>query len=187
MARTPDDVINSYIADMLALENHIDIALRAQIAGWRDEYPMFTNQLETIHRNVRRHIQDLKGLGDDREAGVGGAVAEVVKRTGYEDLPTALRDDYTALNLAGIGYVMLLTTARALGDSRVADLAERHLKDHTEAVIALRQTIPVAVVKFLQQEELSAHADVLPAVGRTLDEVWHHGVREMEEAGGDLR
>ena len=197
MTRTPDEVINSYITDMLALEDHIDIALRAQIAAWRDEHTVFTTQLDSIHRNVRRHIQALKGLSDDRDAGAGGAVAEVVKRAGSiaaaidlvrnEDLPKALRDDYTALNLAAIGYVMLLTTARALGDSRVADLAEQHLKDHAEAVMTLHRIIPAAVVKFLQQDELPAHADVLPAVGRTLDEVWHNGARELEEVGGSRR
>jgi hypothetical protein len=187
MTRTPDDVVNSYIADMLALENHIDIALRAQIAGWRDEYPIFTAQLDTIHRSVRRHVHALKGLSDDRDTGTGGAVAEVVKRTGYEDLPKALGDDYTALSLAAIGYVRLLAAARAFGDSRVADLAEQHLKDHTEAATTLRQTIPLAVVTSLQQDRLPAQAEVLPAVGRVLDEIWHTGAREVEVVGNSLR
>jgi len=187
MTRTPDDVVNSHITDMLALESHIDIALRAQIAGWRDEYPIYTTQLDTIHRSIRHHVHALKGLSDDRDAGTGAAVAEVVKRTGYDNLPKALRDDYTALNLAAIGYVMLLTTARAFGDSRVADLAEQHLKDHTEAATTLRQTIPVAVVTFLQQDQLPAQADVLPSVGRALDEVWHTGAREVEIVGNGLR
>jgi ferritin-like metal-binding protein YciE len=202
MTRTADDTINSYITDMLALEDHIDIVLRAQIAAFRDEYPMFTTQLETIRGNVRRHIQALKGLSDDRDAGAGGTMAEAVKRAGSivaglgaaaidlirnEHLPKALRDDYTALNLAAIGYVMLLTAARALDDPRVADLAEQHLKDHAEAVMTLHRIIPVAVVTFLQQDALPAHADVLPAVGRTLDEVWRNGTRELEEVGGSRR
>ena len=187
MTRTPDEVINRYITEMLALEDHIGIALRAQIAGWRDEHPVFTNQLETIHRSVRRHILALKGLSDDRDAGAGSAVTEVVKRAGYEDLPQALRDDYTALGLAAIGYVMLLTSARALGDSRVADLAEQHLKDHVEAELTIRRTIPVAVVTFLQRDGVPAHAGVLPAVGRALDEVWQQGTGELEEVGADRR
>jgi len=199
MTRTPDEVINSYITDMLALEDHIDMALRAQVAGFRDEHPRITAPLETIHGNVRRHIQALRGLSDDRDAGAGGSLAEVVKRAGSivaglgvaaidlvrrADLPKALRDDYAALNLAAIGYVMLLTTARALDDPRVADLAEQHLQDHADAVTTLHRIIPEAVVTFLQQDELPAHADVLPTVGRTLDEVWHHGARELAEVGG---
>ena len=112
----------------------------------------------------------------DRDAGGVSMVAEAVKRAGSivaglgaaaidlvrnEKLPKALRDDYTALNLAAIGYAMLFTTARALDDARVADLAERHLRDH---------------------------ADVLPAVGRSLEDVWRNGApREFEEVGGSRR
>lgn len=202
MSRTAEEATNSYITDMLALEEHIEKALRAQVADFKDEYPMFTTQLDPIHRNVRRHIQALKGLSDDREAGAGTMVAEAVKRAGSivaglgaaaidlvrnEQLPKALRDDYTALNLASIGYVMLLTTARALDDARVADLAEQHLRDCADAVMTLHRIIPAAVVRFLQADELPAHADVLPAVARTLDEVWRNGARELEEAGASRR
>lgn len=202
MSRTSEEAINSYITDMLALEDHIEKALRAQVADFKDEYPMFTSQLDPIHRNVRRHIQALKGLSDDRDAGTGNTVAEAVKRAGSivaglgaaaidlvrnEKLPKALRDDYTALNLASIGYVMLLTTARALDDARVADLAEQHLVDCAEAVMTLHRIIPAAVVRFLQEDELPAHADVLPAVARTLDEVWRNGARKLEEAGASRR
>ena len=202
MSRTPEEAINSYITDMLALEDHIEKALRAQVADFKDEYPMFTTQLDPIHRNVRRHIQALKGLSDDRDAGAGNAVAGAVKRAGSivaglgaaaidlvrnEKLPKALRDDYTALNLASIGYVMLLATARALDDPRVADLAEQHLRDCAEAVMALHRIIPAAVVKLLQEDELPAHADILPAVARTLDEVWRNGARDLDEAGASRR
>jgi ferritin-like metal-binding protein YciE len=202
MSRTSEEAINSYITDMLALEDHIEKALRAQVADFKDEYPMFTTQLEPIHRNVRRHIQALKGLSDDREAGTGNTVAEAVKRAGSivaglgaaaidlvrnEKLPKALRDDYTALNLASIGYVMLLTTARALDDARVADLAEQHLRDCADAVMTLHRIIPAAVVRFLQEDELPAHADVLPAVARTLDDVWRNEARELEAAGASRR
>lgn len=202
MSRTPEEAINSYITDMLALEDHIEKALRAQVADFKDEYPMFTTQLDPIHRSVRRHIQALKGLSDDREAGTGNTVAEAVKRAGSivaglgaaaidlvrnEKLPKALRDDYTAFNLASIGYVMLLTTGRALDDARVADLAEQHLRDCADAVMTLQRIIPAAVVKFLQEDELPAHADVLPAVARTLDEVWRSGARELEESGASRR
>jgi hypothetical protein len=40
-----------------------------------------------------------------------------------------LRDDYTALNLAAIGYHMLHTTGMGLQNQATADLALRHLKD----------------------------------------------------------
>jgi ferritin-like metal-binding protein YciE len=199
MSRTSEEAINSYITDMLALEDHIEKALRAQIGDFRDEHPEFVTQLEPIHRNVLRHIEALKGLADDRDAGAGNAIAEAVKRAGSvvaglgaaaidmlrnEKLPKDLRDDYTALSLASVGYVMLLTTARALDDARVADLAERHLRDHAKAVMTLHDVIPAAVVKFLQQDELPAHADVLPVIARTLEDVWRSGAMEVAGSAG---
>jgi ferritin-like metal-binding protein YciE len=202
MGRTAEEAVNSYITDMLALEEHIEKALRAQVADFRDEYPQITKQLEPIHRTVLVHIETLKGLSDDRDAGPANVIAEAVKRAGSvvaglgaaaidmirnEKLPKDLRDDYTALSLAAIGYVMLLTTARALDDPRVADVAERHLRDHAKSVMTLHDTIPAAVVKFLEQDELPAHADVLPGIARTLEDVWRSGAQEMEEAGGTRR
>lgn len=202
MSRTPEEAVNSYITDMLALEDHIEKALRAQVADFRSEHPEFTTQLEPIQRKIRLHIEALKGLSDDRDAGAGNVVAEAVKRAGSivaglgaaaidmirnEKLPKDLRDDYTAFNLAAIGYVMLLTTARALNDARVADLAEQHLRDYTEAAMTLQRVIPAAVVTFLQEERLPARTDVLPAVGRTLEDVWRNAASELEEVGGSRR
>ena len=44
--------------------------------------------------------------------GLGAAAVDLVRNEG---LPKNLRDDYTAFSLATIGYVMLYTTASALG------------------------------------------------------------------------
>ena len=39
MSRTREEAINSYITDMLALEDHIEKALRAQVHDFKDEHP----------------------------------------------------------------------------------------------------------------------------------------------------
>jgi ferritin-like metal-binding protein YciE len=202
MGRTAEHAINSYITDMLALEEHIEKALRAQVADFREEHPQITRQLEPVHRTVLVHIETLKGLSDDRDAGSANLVAEAVKRAGSivaglgaaaidlirnEKLPKDLRDDYTALSLAAAGYVMLLTTARALNDPRVADVAERHLRAHAKSVMTLHDIIPAAVVKFLEEDGLPAQKDVLPAIARTLEDVWRSGSQQMEAVGGARR
>jgi hypothetical protein len=130
----------------------------------------------------------LNTLAEAREASTGmGGIAEAVKRAGStvaglgaavidmlrnEKLPKDLRDDYTAVSLAAIGYVMLLTTARALDDAAVAEVAEQHLRDYAGSIMTLTQIIPGAVVKFLQQDGLPARADVLPNVVNTVVEAW---------------
>src|SRR6185295_12839701 len=98
----------------------------------------------------------LKALAERRE-GAGQGVADALKRAGSavlgvgaaavdfvrsEKLPKDLRDDFTAVSMANIGYLMLYTTALSLDDREVAELAQRHLKDHTQCAVTLQNLIP---------------------------------------------
>ena len=68
MARDRDTAINSYITDMLALEDHIEKALKSQLTDLKD-YPDVTSELRTIHQSIQHHISDLNALSDRRKAG----------------------------------------------------------------------------------------------------------------------
>jgi ferritin-like metal-binding protein YciE len=182
VARDKNEAINSYIGDMLALEDHIEKAIKGQLADLKD-YPDVVTELRQIHHQVEHHIADLRALSDRRKA---GGVAETVKRAGSavagaaaglvdlvrsEGLPKNLRDDYTAFNLANIGYLMLHTTALALGDQEVADLGRQHFRDYAEAILRFDALVPAAVVRYLQEEGLPA-TDVVSQVNRTVQEAW---------------
>jgi ferritin-like metal-binding protein YciE len=185
VTRDKNEAINSYISDMLALEDHIEKAIRGQLEDLKD-YPEVTAELRQIHRKVEHHISDLKGLSERRKA---SGVKETVKRAGSavlgaaaaaidlvrtEGLPKNLRDDYTALSLASVGYTMLHTTGLSLGDQEAADLARQGFSDYAEAVTRLQAIIPAAVVAFFKQEGLPAREDVIPEVRRTIEEVWQN-------------
>jgi ferritin-like metal-binding protein YciE len=183
VARDTKDAINSYVTDMLALEQHIEKALRGQFQDLKD-YPDVVTELRQAHRIVEHHISDLKGLKDRHDA---GGVADALKRAGSvvagagaaaidllrtEGLPKDLRDDYTAFNLATIGYVMLHTTALALGDQEVASLARQGFTDYANVVTRLHNLTPAAVIRYLQEEGLPASDAVLPEISRTINQVW---------------
>ncbi len=183
VARDTKEAIDSYITDMLSLEEHIEKAIRGQLQDLKD-YPDVVAELRQVHRTVEHHISDLKGLKDRTDA---GGVAEAVKRAGSalagagaaaidllrtEGLPKNLRDDYTAFNLATIGYVMLYTTALSLGDPEVASLARQGFTDYANVVTRLHNVIPAAVIRYLQQEGLPASDTVLPEISRTINQVW---------------
>src|SRR5687768_9133978 len=168
---------------MLPLEEHIEKAVRAQLVDLED-YPDVARDLKQIHRKVEHHMSDLKALSERRKA--GGAV-EAIKRAGSavlglgaaaidlvrnEGLPKNLRDDYTAFSLATIGYLMLHTTALALDDQEVAELAEQHFRDYAHATTRLHAIVPAAVIRSLQEEGLPARNEVLSQVNRTVEEVW---------------
>ena len=195
MTRDKNEAINSYITDMLALEDHIEKAIRGQLEDLKG-YPEVVTELRQIHRTVERHISDLRALSERRGAGgvkeavkragsaVLGAAAGVIDLVRTEGLPKNLRDDYTALSLASIGYVMLHTTGLALDDGEVAELAQQGFSDYAGAVSRLQATIPASVVAFLKEDGLPAREDVVPQIRRTIEEVWQpqsSGVFRAEE------
>ena len=184
MARDKNEAINSYITDMLSLEEHIEKALRGQLEDLKN-YPDVIGDLKQIHRKVEHHVSDLRELSQRRNArtpadalkrvgsallGFGAAAVDLVRNEG---LPKNLRDDYTAFSLATVGYIMLKTTALALDDREVGDLAHQHFSDYAESVTLLHNVVPGAVIRFLREEGLPVREDVLPEISRTIEQVWH--------------
>jgi len=194
VARDKNEAVNSYITDMLALEDHIEKALRGQLEDL-NEYPEVIRELKQIHHKVERHISDLRSLSQRRTAGgpadlikragsavlgLGAAAIDLVRREG---LPKNLRDDYTAFSLATIGYVMLYTTGLGLDDREVAELARQHFADYADAVTRLHNIVPAAVIRFLEEDGLPVRAEVLPEISRTIEEVWHSESAQAPRAG----
>jgi len=184
VARDKNGAINSYITDMLSLEEHIEKALRGQLEDLKN-YPDVIGDLKQIHRKVEHHVSDLRELSQRRNArtpadalkrvgsallGFGAAAVDLVRNEG---LPKNLRDDYTAFSLATVGYIMLKTTALALDDREVGDLAHQHFSDYAESVTLLHNVVPGAVIRFLREEGLPVREDVLPEISRTIEQVWH--------------
>jgi ferritin-like metal-binding protein YciE len=196
MSRNATEAVNSYITDMLALEQHIHKAINGQIEDLDEDYPEVVSHLRTVEAEIDGHIESLKALVERRADG-GQALADVVKRAGSailgagaaavdfvrnEKLPKNLRDDYTATSLAAIGYVMLYTTATSLGDREAADLAQRHLRNHARNVMRLHNLIPGAVITFLQNDGLPARADTLTEISRNIESVWSDQSSSIPEA-----
>jgi hypothetical protein len=183
VTRDKNETINSYLSDMLSLEDHIEKAVRGQIQDLKD-YPEITAELKEIQRKVEHHISDLRELTERRNAGgvttavkragsaVVGAAAGLLDLIRTEGLPKNLRDDYTALSLATIGYVMLQTTALALDDREVAELAQVYFSDHARSVTRLNSVIPGAVLGFLRTEGFPVREAVLGEVTRSIEQVW---------------
>jgi hypothetical protein len=183
VARDRNEAINSYITDMLGLEDHIEKAVRSQLEDLKD-YPEVVAELRQIHRRIEHHISDLRQLSERRQAAgvvesvkragsaVLGAAAGVIDLVRTEGLPKNLRDDYTALSLAHIGYVMLHTTGLAFEDREVSELAQQGFTDYAEAITRLQGLIPGAVVAYFRQEGLPARDDIAPQVRRTIEDVW---------------
>jgi ferritin-like metal-binding protein YciE len=187
------EAINSYIGDMLSLETHISKALKSQIHDLRS-YPAVTQELEIVNATVESHIAALESLlrrrGDNGGPGaikrVGSALlgfaAGAIDLVRSEGLPKNLRDDYTACSLATIGYVMLHTTALALDEREVGELAHDHLRDYARVVMTLHSVIPSAVIRFLEEEGLPAREDMLEEISLNIESVWTGQADQVPDA-----
>ncbi len=185
--------IHGYVTDMLALEHHIETAIAGQIKDFANA-PTWLPDLERIHETRQVHIEALTALSERRELGgqgIAGAVkkaaasvlglgAAAVDLVRTEDVPKNLRDDYAAISLSCVGYLMLHTTALSLGDTEVATLAQRHYNDEAKMLMTLQRIIPEAVVSFLNEDGMPARADVLPDIHRSVHAAW---TSERSEGG----
>lgn len=197
MAADRRETIASYVTDMLALEEHIQKALSGQVSDLRDQDPAFATELEQMRRTCEQHAATLNALSQRREQ-TGQGLAKVVKKAASsvlgagaaaidfvrtEKLPKNIRDDYTALSLACIGYVMLHTTALSLDDREVAEIAHFHLRDHAKGVMTLHNLAPAAVLRFLKDDGHQVDVSVAPEIQENIESVWHSetGVTHVDD------
>jgi len=154
------DTLQQYVSDMIAVEEHIGSAVKRQSED-KDLLPQAREIIDHITRHTEEHAQALKQLlqsvGGDPAKGIKevattalGAIAGLYDKTRSEKVSKMLRDDYTALNLATVGYSMLHTTGLVVQDSPTAALALRHLKNYTSIIMEVNQIIPSVVVAELK-------------------------------------
>ena len=190
--------LDSYITDMLALEDHIMAAINAQEADMQKNYPEYATAAMKAAEVTNRHMVALEALKTARNIDSGSMVADAVKRAGSvvaglgaaavnlirsdEQLSKNLRDDYTAYSLATVGYEMLLTTALAFGDDTVATHARMHYADYAKVVMDLSRAIPGAVVKELQMRGYPLQPDAATQMESEISDAWK-GSSEHQVAG----
>lgn len=159
------NTLQKYVSDMIAVEQHIGDAVRRQVED-KEVYQhnpaagRIINQIDQMTKQHEQHLeQHLKTLGGDTgkglkevAAGALGVIAGLYDKVRNEKVSKMLRDDYTALNLAAVGYTMLHTTGLALQDQSTADLALRHLDHYSSIIMEINQIIPQVVVEDLRND-----------------------------------
>jgi ferritin-like metal-binding protein YciE len=174
--------IADYVGDMAALESHIEEALDRQLTEVEDD-PIARSAVQEFHDMVKQHRDTLKALEEEtgrtsgtpiKEAGSAliGKAAGIINLVRTEGISKGLRDDYAAFNLAAIGYSMLHTTATALGDQQVAEVAVRHLQDHAQAIMRINEIMPGAVIRELQKDGHQADNTAEEATHKAVNRSW---------------
>jgi len=191
---TPADknakTLADWIGDMVALESHIEEAMDRQLKQFKDD-PIARDSVQAFHDLVKGQKDAIKALQEQ----YGGTAGSPVKQIGAailgkaagmidmirtEGLSKSLRDDYTAFNLAAVSYTMLHTTAQALGDQKVADLAEKHLRGYAGAVQKVNHLIPKVVVAELKKDNHQVQDGAAEKTTSVADAAW----KATDQAGG---
>jgi|GEM_PF-2530739 len=172
-----DTAIWNQVAGMLSLEHRLENSLRWQ-EETRKHSPEISSQLGSIRGNALRHIRRLEGLTGwpgPRDVGEPGSADPDAVEPVQHELP----EDLALISLTAGGYLMLLTAARALDQSDLAELAEQHLRDYTEGAVRILAVIPFVVVQSLREEGKPVREEAVPSVARTVAEIWRSQVEPL--------
>jgi ferritin-like metal-binding protein YciE len=183
------NTIADYVGDMVALESHIESALDRQLTQVKDD-PIALEAVRGFHDMVRAQRDQMKSLQSEIGTTPGnpiikagsallGMAAGIIDKVRTEGNSKSLRDDYTAFNLAAIGYTMLYTTATALGDQKVADVAERHLRGYAGAIQRINHIIGDVVLAELTKDGHTVQGNAADATRKVVDAAW----KETDQAG----
>jgi hypothetical protein len=190
MADNPNELLRQYVGDMLATDKHIHEAVRRQrddenIQQFVEAHQLVSRLEATLDRLISDLENELERLGGSATSPVKdvvssalGAMAGMYDKVRSEKVSKMLRDDYTALSLAAISYVMLHTTGRALQDRSVAELAIRHVRELAPMLSGIRRAIPVVVTSELAEDGLPIAVGVAPEAIRETQQAW-----AMEQVG----
>jgi ferritin-like metal-binding protein YciE len=177
----------TYVSDMLALEEHVCVPFRTQrddaefrsVAKAADLAQRLASLSETHIQALRSALDSLGGHpahpAKSAVTNIEGWFASAIDKIRKTKVAKGLRDDYTAVALCTASYSMLLTTANAFGNAAVAQLAQRHLQDYTQAVVDIGDALPFVVVDDLGQIGMPVDAAVAATSQAQIRAAWRSG------------
>jgi len=179
---TNEQILQKYVGDQHALESHIFQAINKQVKLAEND-PQAKAKFQEITATLQRHLDSLKtrldALGGSathpiKEAGAAalGVAAGLIDKVRAEEISKDLRDDYTAINLSIVSYIMLNATALALGDHETATLAERNVKDNADFVVWINNHMPKFVINDLKDSGASIDSSAVAASEAMVKRIW---------------
>lgn len=176
--------LQDYVGDMVSLESHIEEALDRQLK-LAEDHPGASAAVQRFHDMVKHNRDHMKQVQESigttggnpiAKAGsaVLGAAAGVIDKVRAEGVSKALRDDYTAFNLAAISYTMLHTTSSGLGHSEIATVCEEHLQSYAKAIQEINELIPSVVAWELEKDGHVVQAGAADGTVSVIAKAWNH-------------
>ncbi len=176
--------LQTYVSDLLALEQHIGKPLDGQLASdATKQYAQALTVIQSIKTQNDAHQaalqQCLTSLGGHPASPIksawssllGGAAA-AIGASRKTKVTKWLRDDYTALSLATMSYTLLHATAVGLGDTATASVAKQGLADYARAVMQINQVVPEVVLGELREDGETVQTGAAETIRQQTNEIW---------------
>jgi len=176
--------LRRHLADLLGAQKHTLKVLRVQerdagLIRFHDVSPLITAASQLLDS----HVESTRDCLDDFGGAPGsflrrmvtplsGVVTGMFNRFRTEPVSRMLRDDVVALTLLAQGAGMLHATALAMGDFRVAAMAERQLRDLPLLVTRISDRIPGVVIEELEYDGMNIDTSAIPRAAATVKEAW---------------
>jgi ferritin-like metal-binding protein YciE len=190
--------LQTYVSDMLALERHVRVPFETQAKD--DDFARYGNAANLVSELLsisQQHIDALDRCletlgghaaspGKSAVSQVEGFFAGAVDKMRKTKVSKALRDDYTACALCSAGYTMLATTAMALGDANVANVAQNHLRDYARIIMDVGRDLPEVVVAELAELDLPVDASTVQNAQRAVEQAWRSGAQSQQFETGTI-
>ena len=189
MTAEKNEVLEMYVNDMHAVEQHILEAVERQLASEDTaKYPEAKQLITKMQSTLKNHIQSLEkyqeGKGGQDEslfknavAKVAGFAAGLYDQVRGDKVSRMLRDDYTALCLASVSYHMLMTTALCWKDEQLANICQKNLDELADIIVKTGRIICNVVAEELKDNEKAPTTNGATEAIRRTSQAWknHHG------------
>lgn len=175
--------IAKYVEDLHSLVTHGLQPISRQLNEARgpehaDAAQLIAELQRTLQEHDRALSERMHGLGtspttgvQDAAAAVAGVVAGIYNQVRSEAVSKSVRDDYTFLGHCSISWLMLMATARSLGDHETEELAEQGYRDCARLSMGIDRLMPTLVFEELKQDGFAAQ-NVADWAQRIVSEAW---------------
>lgn len=178
------NIVNHYIREQIALEEHVYHVIQEQIEAVDQAlYPRAYAVLQATMSTLEQQYESLNALLDRIELRESETRARLPTTNGFSStreeqdqmnrrVNLMLRDDYSALHLITMSNTLLHTAALAFDAQEVADTALQHLKDLAPLVITISDLLPELIAQELHYQNPSIDPTVGQKALRNAKQAW---------------
>ena len=191
---TRTDLISKHTSNQTALIRHILEAVERQRSDDAVRNHLEANKIIIeIERVLKSQAQGLESLaskyGSEGESTIKKVVAEVLgmaagvyDKVREQEVSRMLRDDYTALSLAAMGYTAYHTFGLVAKEQAIADTALKYLKEITPLLVSLSQVLPRVVADEVTRDMQDFQGD-MASVAKAVDNTQEAWSNEVTRSG----